>query len=82
MASSALVQQELSEFLYEVEAELLQFQQDLESGLPTDTVLLQAEWLLRDILLIEGLLPPPDGEALTEVVIATVQDLQVIRPHS
>ncbi len=69
-ALDSLVQQEITEFLSEVEAILAQIPRDVESGQPVDSVLLQAEWLLRDVLTIERLLPRPDGEALTEAVQA------------
>ena len=43
-----------------------------------DNALLNAEWLLRDILVIEDLLPQEDGEALTAAITTVVVDLQVI----
>ena len=41
-----------------------------------DGVLQQAEWLLRDVLFIEGLLPQPEGELLTQAVSGVVINLQ------
>ena len=74
----SLLHQEITGFLREVEVALELMPQNIESGRqPLDSTLLQAEWLLRDVLILERLLPSPDGEALTEAVTTVVRNLQV-----
>ena len=71
------VVQELVDFMAEVESVIAEIPGDIQRGISVDSILLNAEWLLRDILLIEDLISPADGEALTAAVTALIVDLQV-----
>ena len=55
-------------FLGEAERCLVNIEHSLRATVPLDGMLQQAEWLLRDVLLIEELLPQPDGEILRVIV--------------
>ena len=77
VVKSMAVVHELIDFLTEVESVITQIR-DGEYGISVDNALLNAEWLLRDILVIEDLLPQEDGEALTAAITTVVVDLQVI----
>ena len=75
LGRSMSVTQELDIFLQEVEAVLSTIPASLENGLQElDRVLLSAEWLLRDILQIEHLLP--DGQTLTAILSEIVTSVQ------
>lgn len=68
---------ELDVFLIEAEGCLVNIDEILhfcdKSDVTTlDGVLQQAEWLLRDIILIEEFLPQPEGEILTQAVSSVV----------
>ena len=72
------VRQEIDRFLSEVESVLT----DIPALLPSvavddvDRLLLSAEWLLRDVLLIEHLLPCPYGSELVDSVCEVVASAQ------
>ena len=65
----------MDEFLGEAERCLVNIEHSLCATVPLDGVLQQAEWLLRDVLLIEELLPQPDGEILTQAVSGVVANV-------
>ena len=61
---------ELDGFLMEAEGCLIDIERsscDRNDVTAMDGLLQQAEWLLRDVLLIEELLPQPEGELLYQV---------------
>ena len=58
-------EEELREFLLLAEDAILEIQQSCESGDEDfQGMLLQAELLVRDVVLLEGLLQPENGEAI------------------
>ena len=78
MAVAMPIGQELDRFFTEVEAALteISFLLSVISDNDVDGVLLSAEWLLRDIILIEDLIPGSFGGNLVESVGKVVADVQ------
>ena len=71
------LQEELDEFLSEVENCLVSIEQSLNrSTCDLDGILQQTEWLLRDVLFVEELLPRPAGEELSGAVTAVYINVQ------
>ena len=66
--------QELNDFLLEVEQSIVQIQQDSENI--DEDVLLQAELLLRDVVMVEGILHPPGGQVIVEAIVDMVKAIQ------
>ena len=74
--------QELGDFVEAVEAAISRIQ--TASTQPVDEVgvnglLWQSELVLRDVILVEDLLPTPDGHLLFGVVFAVVEAVQNLR---
>ena len=79
---AVLTSSELGDFVEEVEAAISRIQ--TASAQPVDEVgvnglLWQSELVLRDVILVEDLLPPPDGHLLFSVVSAVVEAVQDLR---
>ena len=71
--------QELLHFSSEAESVLIQIPVHVETAaVVLDRVLLTAEWLLRDVVLVEDLLPLPDVHALSGALIEVVISLQAL----
>lgn len=69
------INHDLQEFMLEVEEDLIRIQQVSESE-DSEGILLQAELLLRNILLVEGLLQRQDGELMVDVVVEVIRNIQ------
>ena len=69
--------QELIDFLLEVEETILEIQQSSNTAAAdVGGILLQSELLLRDVVMVEGLLHPPGGEVIIQAVADVVRAIQ------
>ena len=76
-AGQASNDEELIEFLLEVEQTILEIQQTFDTTTEDGGgILLQAEMLLRDVVLFEGLLHSPGGEVMVQAVADVVRTVQ------
>ena len=76
-AGQASSDQELIEFLLEVEQTILEIQQSFDTTTEdVGGVLLQAEMLLRDVVLFEGVLHSPGSEVMVQAVADVVRTVQ------
>ena len=71
------MEQELDGFFDEVESSLTHIQDEVRVNRSLNGLLQQAEWLLRDVIL-EDLLPQPDGEILTQAISDVIVDVQYL----
>ena len=70
--------QELTDFLFEVEEAILELQRSSDAATEDlGGILLQSKLLLRDIVMVEGLLHPPGSD----VIIQAVADVRAIQSH-
>ena len=60
--------EDVCEFLSEVESCLASIMTEINSTNHLDNVLQEVEWLLRDVVLVEEILPQPHGETLIQAV--------------
>ena len=76
-AGQASNNQELIEFLVEVEQTILEIQQSFDTTTEdVGGILLQAEMLLRDVVLFEGLIHSPGGEVIVQAIADVVRTVQ------
>ena len=76
-AGQASNDQELIEFLLEIKQTILEIQQILDSTTEdVGRIFLQAEMLLRDVVLFEGLFRSPGGEVMIQAVADVIRIVQ------
>ena len=68
--------QELHDFLLQVEDAVLGIQQAANTSIEdVEGISMQAELLLRDVVLVEGILQPSESEVLVEVIVNVVRGI-------
>ena len=72
------MEQEHDGFLDEVESSLTHIQDEVRVNRSLDGLLQQAEWLLRDVVILEDLLPQRDGEILAQAISDVIVDVQYL----